>query len=318
MNCLRVLGGFLPFLVLLVWTTPLNADLDVFRAPTRILSLFALPSEEVSFDLATYAGVGPDHLDRFRVQSEDPVRVARDPEDGFRITAPPAPGIYPVDFQETPAPGLTPPRPFRVQLVVMVPADRVVGGMLNGYPVGIFPDTEINEEWRFETPRGFVEITEENRDHLLTDHLRLRDLDCKLEAPYPHYAVIQTSLLVKIEALGLELSKRGLAGDHLKVMSGFRTPEYNRSVGNRTTYSRHIAGDAADVFVDADGDDRMDDLNRDGRINRRDSRYLLALVNSMDDSRAYGALVGGASAYRANHDHGPFVHVDTRGYPARW
>lgn len=317
MKSWRGLGGAL-FLVLLSWPTALNADLDVFRAPSRILSLFALPSEEVPFDLASYAGVGKSHLDRFEFQAGDPVRVVRDAKHGFRIIAPGTPGIYSVDFQENPGPGLTPPLPFRVQLVVMVPADRAVKGILNGYPVGIFPDPEINEEWRFESPRGFVEITEENRDQLLSDHLRLRDLDCKLQAPYPHYAVIQTSLLVKLEALGLELKKRGLPGDHLRIMSGFRTPEYNRSVGNRTTYSRHIAGDAADVFVDADGNDRMDDLNGDGRVNRRDSRYLLALVNAMDDSRAYGALVGGASAYRANHDHGPFVHVDTRGYPARW
>jgi hypothetical protein len=77
-------------------------------------------------------------------------------------------------------------------------------------------------------------------------------------------------------------------------------------------------GDAADVYIDSDGDERMDDLNGDGRVNRRDAIYLLTLVNEMDNSSGYGALVGGASAYSSNHDHGPFVHVDTRGYPARW
>jgi hypothetical protein len=163
-----------------------------------------------------------------------------------------------------------------------------------------------------------VEITEENRDVLLSDHFRLGEFDCKLEAPYPHYAALQTALMVKLEGIADELNRRGLPGDHIRVMSGFRTPEYNRSIGNRTVYSRHLAGDAADIFVDRDGDDRMDDLNGDGRINRRDSRLLLALVDAMDQSTDYGSLVGGASAYRANSDHGPFVHVDTRGYPARW
>jgi hypothetical protein len=295
----------------------LSADFAVFRAPSHIVSLFALPGETVTFDLAGYSGTSPKRLERFQV---DPGSVAVDRHKGrFRLRAPEETGIYPVVFQETVKAGLTPPLPYRVQLVVLVPASRVSpDGILNGYPVGAFPGPETNGHWRFERPRGFVEITEENRDILLSDHRKLGDLDCKLLAPYPHYAVIQTSLLVKLEGLTDILLKRGLPGDHITVMSGFRTPEYNRSIGNRTTYSRHIAGDAADVFVDADGDDRMDDLNGDGRINRRDSRYLLAIVEEMDQSTGYAGLVGGASAYRANADHGPFLHVDTRGFPARW
>jgi hypothetical protein len=281
------------------------------------VSLFALPGEAVSFDLAGYSGTSPTQLGRFQV---DPGQVAVERTKGaFRLRAPEETGIYPIVFQETVKAGLAAPLPYRVQLVVLVPAERVSpDGILNGYPVGLFPTPEGNAHWRFERPRGFVEITEENRDILLSDHLKLRDLDCKLLAPYPHYAVIQTSLLVKLEGLTDVLLKRGIPGDHITVMSGFRTPEYNRAIGNRTIYSRHIAGDAADVFVDADGDERMDDLNGDGRINRRDSRYLLALVEEMDQSTAYAGLVGGASAYRANADHGPFLHVDTRGFPARW
>jgi hypothetical protein len=30
------------------------------------------------------------------------------------------------------------------------------------------------------------------------------------------------------------------------------------------------------------------------------------------------ALVGGIGIYRADAEHGPFVHVDVRGTPARW
>ena len=126
------------------------------------------------------------------------------------------------------------------------------------------------------------------------------------------------ALLMKLEGLADEMLQRGLPGDHIKVLSAFRTPEYNRSVGNRTRFSRHIVGDAADIFVDSDGDDSMDDLNGDGRVNRRDAQLLLSLVDEMDASEAYAALVGGASAYRGNASHGPFVHVDTRGTLTRW
>jgi len=294
----------------------LHADFSVFRAPSRTMSLFVLPGETAPFDLATYAGVPPRALSRFEVQS-DQVEVRLE-ADRFMLQPPEAAGIYPVRFQETAARNLPRPAAYLVQVVVMVPADEARNGMLNGYPVGHFPEDRADDRWRFQRPRGFVEITEANRDTHLTDHFTLGQLDCKLEAPYPHYAAVQTALLVKLEGLCNALLSRGLPGDHMKVLSGFRTPEYNRAIGNETTYSRHIAGDAADVFVDRDGDDRMDDLNGDGRINRRDSRFLLALVDEMDQSMGYGQLVGGASAYRANHDHGPFLHLDTRGYPARW
>jgi hypothetical protein len=120
-------------------------------------------------------------------------------------------------------------------------------------------------------------------DRPLERHVELGELDCKLDVPI-RTAVIQTSLLVKLEGLIDQLKQKGLPGESLRIMSGFRTPDYNRTVGNETTWSRHLAGDAADVFVDKNGDDRMDDLNGDGRVNRRDARFLLGIVESMDES----------------------------------
>ena len=32
----------------------------------------------------------------------------------------------------------------------------------------------------------------------------------------------------------------------------------------------------------------------------------------------YPELVGGAGLYPANRVHGPFIHIDTRGWRARW
>jgi hypothetical protein len=200
----------------------------------------------------------------------------------------------------------------------MRPAEEAVSGVLNGYPVGVYPRDDRDEPWSFQQPRGFVEITLENRNTLLTDHFTLEEMECKLEAEYPRYVSVHTSLLVKLEGIADELLQRGLPGDHIKILSGFRTPEYNRSIGNRTKFSRHIVGDAADIFVDSDGDDRMDDLTGDGRINKHDSLLLLAIVDEMDASEAYAPFVGGASAYRGNGQNGPFLHVDTRGYLTRW
>ena len=75
-------------------------------------------------------------------------------------------------------------------------------------------------------------------------------------------------------------------------------------------------GDAADVFVDNDGDGRMDDLNHDGRIDYRDAKVILEAVERVE--QMHGDLVGGVGVYRATRSHGPFAHVDVRGERARW
>ena len=67
---------------------------------------------------------------------------------------------------------------------------------------------------------------------------------------------------------------------------------------------------------DADGNDRMDDLDGDGKITVGDARVLLAVAERVEAD--HPNLVGGLSAYPANSAHGPFVHVDARGVKARW
>ncbi len=296
----------------------LHADFSVFRAPSHIVSLFALPGEDLPFDLASYAGTAPKLLDRFQIEAPADVRVELEEGRRFVLTAPQEVGIYAVSFQELTEPGLPRPLPYRVQLVVMRPASEMVDGVLNGYPMGSYPIGNSDQPWQFEVPRGFVEITAENRATLLSDHVSLGDMECKLKAPYPHYAAVHTALLMKIEGLADLMLRRGLPGDAIRLLSGFRTPAYNRQVGNRTRFSRHLLGDAADIYVDRNGDDVMDDLNGDGRVNRKDAAFLLAIIDEMDASEDYGPLVGGAAAYRKTGSHGPFVHLDTRGHRARW
>ena len=57
-------------------------------------------------------------------------------------------------------------------------------------------------------------------------------------------------------------------------------------------------------------------LNNDKKINRKDAAVLYDLIDQL--SRQQGWIIGGLGEYEANHAHGPFVHVDSRGYRARW
>ena len=116
-----------------------------------------------------------------------------------------------------------------------------------------------------------------------------------------------------------ELERSGTPVRHVSVMSGFRTPSYNETGGDpsgRAALSRHMYGDAADIFIDNDGNGSMDDLDGDRRVNLRDARVIEECVNRVE--RAYPALIGGTGIYPGTSAHGPFIHIDTRGFRARW
>jgi hypothetical protein len=136
---------------------------------------------------------------------------------------------------------------------------------------------------------------------------------------WPKFLVLKPRLLDKLELISEALAARGLPSK-LHVMSGFRSPQYNEqgvgSRGGRAAMSRHMYGDAADVFVDGDGNGIMDDLNHDGRSSYDDAQVLFKVAESVE--AAHPDLVGGLSPYRASKAHGPFVHVDARGTRARW
>ena len=106
---------------------------------------------------------------------------------------------------------------------------------------------------------------------------------------------------------------------HVGIISGFRTPWYNEHGGNtdgRASLSRHMYGDAMDFYIDNDGDQGMDDLNGDGRVDVADARVLAAAADGVET--AHPGLVGGIGVYRPTGAHRGFVHLDTRGYRARW
>jgi uncharacterized protein YcbK (DUF882 family) len=135
---------------------------------------------------------------------------------------------------------------------------------------------------------------------------------------WPKYLVLDPALVDKLELVISDLRARGYRADRLHVMSGFRTPQYNRSGGDprgRAELSRHQYGDAADVWVE-NGDGTMADLNGDGRVDSGDAAVLAEAAERVE--RAHPELTGGVGIYRGTRAHGPFVHIDTRGHRARW
>jgi hypothetical protein len=225
----------------------------------------------------------------------------------LRDGTPEVPGVHPLPVQ---APDGDP-----FYAVSLLPYGVKSGHELRDYRMGSWPEARPG----YEPPAGFIEVTPENQHVAISDQFRLADFLTHDQAEvWPKFLVVRPVLLDKLELISAELSRRGLPS-RLHVMSGFRTPQYNvKGVGKggRASLSRHMYGDAADVFVDQDRNGTMDDLNRDGRVTRADAVVLFEVAESVE--RAHPDLVGGLSAYKANSAHGPFVHVDVRGRRARW
>ncbi len=195
-------------------------------------------------------------------------------------------------------------------------------GRLGLYYIGNWPRTRIakNGIVAYRPPDGFIEVTPENENTRLSEHFRIRDfLTHDQQNVWPKYEVVSLKLVDKLELVLADLKAHGINPEGVRVLSGFRTPQYNRGGGDprgRASLSRHMYGDAADVYIDESGTGRMSDLNHDGRVDVNDARVILAAVDRVE--RAHPSLVGGCGVYAANGAHGPFVHIDTRGFPARW
>ncbi len=237
-------------------------------------------------------------------------------------TAPKSPGIWSVVVAIGTA--IRPITDFNV--ITMLPFTAKRAGHVGLYYVGTWPSEKGNvgpkkaPPGAYANPAGFIEVTPQNKDTPVSQHFKLGQFVTHDQPNvWPKYLVLQTRLLDKLELVLADLEAHGVDVSGVTVMSGFRTPQYNYTGGNtggRANLSRHMYGDAADIYIDSNHDGQMDDLNHDGKISIDDSRVILAAVERVE--AAHPELVGGAGVYTAAAGHGPFIHIDTRGFRARW
>ncbi|MEO8561926.1 MAG: hypothetical protein ABI601_07625 [bacterium] len=212
-------------------------------------------------------------------------------------------------------------------LISMRPLSDKENGRVGLYYVGNWPGEKgrMNAPKkapadRYRPPSGFIEVTQQNADTKVSEHFALRDFLTHDQASvWPKFLVLEMRNVDKLELVLADLQRHGIDVRGVRVMSGFRSPQYNKGggrTGGRAGLSRHMYGDAADIYIDSNGDGVMDDLNHDGRINIGDSRIVSEAVDRVE--AANPELIGGAGVYPAAPGHGPFIHIDTRGYRARW
>jgi hypothetical protein len=202
--------------------------------------------------------------------------------------------------------------------ITMRPFTDKVRGRIGAYRIGMFPSE--GRSTSAANPEGFLEITAGNQDTPVSEHFRLKDFLTHDQASvWPKYLVLREPLVDKLELVMDELRAMGVAVNRMRVMSGFRTPQYNAQgvgAGGRVQDSRHQYGDAADVYIVNGSRDWMSDLDGNGKVDIRDARVLATAAERVE--RAHPDLVGGIGVYPATSAHGPFVHIDVRGKKARW
>jgi hypothetical protein len=270
-----------------------------------VFGVYAVPGEMLRLELvdAEPAGVAA----RF-----DGVQL--NPIDGvLRFKMPAQPGTHQLELRS--ADGAS---TMHLNVFVMWQHDTVARDTLNGYRIGNYPRQPLNGLAIYEPPQAFVEVTRENAKMQVSPNFRLEQFVCKQAGGYPKYVLLRPELVQKLEMVLSALNAEKPEVTSFTVMSGYRTPSYNRAIGN-VEYSLHNWGGAADVFVDDSGDGQMDDLNADGRVDRGDAAWLAGFVDRLEQTGQFERpLIGGIGIYAATPSHGPFTHIDARGFKARW
>lgn len=275
-------------------------------SPNRVRALTVLPGETVTFEV-----VNRDPESDYVAQ---PVAGRLEPLDTGRWvwTSPTVPGLYPIQVA-APDKGDA----VMLQAFVVIPYNQLQGELLNGYRIGRYPEKPYRGLADYNRPAGFIEVTRENEDALVSPHFHLKQFLCKQSANSRKYVVLNERLLLALEYVLERVNQSGYRTTTLRVMSGYRTPAYNRSIGN-VEYSMHLWGGAADIYIDENEDGMMDDLNGDGLSDIRDSEVLYRLIDKSVALPEAQGLIGGLGKYPKTSAHGPFVHVDVRGRKARW
>lgn len=286
---------------------PFSVHFGEDESDFRVIARFVLPNESVpvAVDIVPRA---PESAHGYELHAAGG-RTERAMSGGWTWVAPSRPGLYPIEIRDTDS-----GRTMTLNVFVMVPYSAMRGGRIHGYRIGNYPVTRAGYEDEYRRPLGFIEVRPELLETEVSPHFRLAQFLCKQAGGSPEYLVLRPELLVKLEELLAAVNDAGFPASTLSVMSAYRTPFYNVAIGNVTTFSRHQYGDAADVFVDVDGDGRMDDLNRDGRHTLADALALRNLVSNEPAS----SMAGGLGTYAPTREHGPFVHVDVRGFDVEW
>jgi len=275
--------------------------------PYQVLGVFVLPEETIDFKVEADSISGSFTL----MSTKGEARSLQ--KNAWQWTAPKETGHYIITVFN---PAFNDSVIFNV--FVIIPYEHLDGEFLNGYRIGTYPSKPLKGLEIYKTPRGFIELTADNHNTHVSPHFTLKQFRSKQTKSFPEYIILRSRLLLKLELILEQVNAKGYRAETFNVLSGYRTPYYNALIGN-VKYSRHCWGGAADIFIDENPkDNMMDDLNNDGASDYHDAQILYDIIDELYGKAFYTPYVGGLGKYKKTSAHGPFVHIDVRGFHARW
>lgn len=114
------------------------------------------------------------------------------------------------------------------------------------------------------------------------------------------YWRIDKRIIYKIFELRKELRKKKYDENGFRISDGFRTPTHNKKVGGASK-SVHIKGEAIDMVIK--------DIDKNGIYSDEDKQIVIDILETKIIKNA-----GGIGKYPGTR----IVHIDIRGYRARW
>ncbi|MGM0548987.1 MAG: D-Ala-D-Ala carboxypeptidase family metallohydrolase [Bacillota bacterium] len=280
-------------------------DLEI---PFKIFSVFVLPKEKIKISIAKQ-----DQNSNYRIKLGSKIYQS---STSFSWRAQAESGHYQVRLNKKN--NYSKKDEILINVFVLTPYSKKEGEYFKNFRIGNYPQIPAAKKDSYSNPKGFLKIEKSMLDLNLTPHFKLRQFVTNQSQSFPQFIVIKEKLLLKLEYFLEEVNRAGYQADTFGIVSAYRSPYFNKKIGNKTALSRHIYGDAADIYIDNQVNSLMDDLNHDGQSDLKDAKILYDLALAFDQKEKFKALQGGLSCYAANGVRGPFIHIDTRGFHVSW
>jgi len=216
-------------------------------------------------------------------------------------------------------------------ILVMYPFDREGGGVIEGYPIGLYPNEKaenvrepvLSHRDAYSPPQYFIKVTPENASAPISKHFKLGDFCPASEKDKVNFIALNPLLVQRLEDMITALQEKGVKVTTLKILRGFMTPnqvELLRRKGlDIAQFTRTIYGDSAIFIIDENNDEIMDDLTGDGKVDQDDFEVIAGIVTSLEDGTK---LFGGLGFSKNFKDPGfkdtPNIQIDVRGWRTRW
>lgn len=285
-----------------------SIEYDGLKIPLQIFSIFVMPGEEIKIAIA--------EEDRDQIYQIELGGKTYESADSFTWKAHTESGHYQAIIREKN--GEESASEIKINVFVLHSRAEKNGQYLDDFRIGYYPEISADKKEYYSKPDGFLKIDQSLLEVKLTPNFKMKQFLTNQSKELPQYIAIQEPLLLKLEFFLEEVNKAGYYAETFGIVSIYRTPYFNKKIGNNTNLSRHLFGDAADIYIDNTGNQWMDDLNGDGQSTIADSDILYDLAVKFDQKEEFAYLQGGVSSYKGNGVRGPFIHIDTRGFHVSW